>query len=80
MVTQYLMLQVASVSSIVGGAWVLSERGHLVHDAPSFLLDPSAMLCLLGAVTFAVTFVGCLGALRENICLLKVVRKINGYL
>ena len=68
-----LALQVASVVAIVMGAWVLSERGQLVRDAASFFLDPSAMLCLLGALTFLVAVCGCLGALRENIRLLKAV-------
>ncbi|PVD29774.1 hypothetical protein C0Q70_09031 [Pomacea canaliculata] len=62
---------VTSVVAIVIGAWVLKERGQLVRDSASFYLDPSAMLCSVGAVAFLVAFVGCLGALRENICLLK---------
>ncbi|KAK7109063.1 uncharacterized protein [Littorina saxatilis] len=63
---------VTSVVAIVIGGWVLSERGQLVRDPGSFFLDPSAMLCLLGALSFLVAFCGCLGALRENICLLRV--------
>ncbi|KAK7482013.1 hypothetical protein BaRGS_00026705 [Batillaria attramentaria] len=62
---------VASVGAIVTGAWVLSERGQLVREPTAFFLDPSAMTCLVGAITFVVAFIGCLGALRENICLLK---------
>lgn len=74
-----LCLQVTSVVAIVIGAWVLKERGQLVRDAASFYLDPSAMLCSVGAVAFLVAFVGCLGALRENICLLKTVSRFALY-
>lgn len=74
-----LCLQVTSVVAIVIGAWVLKERGQLVRDSASFYLDPSAMLCSVGAVAFLVAFVGCLGALRENICLLKTVSGFGLY-
>ena len=74
-----MALQVTSVAAIVMGAWVLSERGHLVRDSASFFLDPSAMLCLLGALTFLVAFCGCLGALRENVRLLKVVGSYSSF-
>ncbi|XP_794304.3 tetraspanin-15 isoform X1 [Strongylocentrotus purpuratus] len=36
------------------------------------LLNPSTVLIVLGAFMFILTFIGCVGALRENILLLKI--------
>ncbi|KAM8861657.1 tetraspanin-33b [Synchiropus picturatus] len=36
-----------------------------------FLIDPAVVLIVLGVVVFLITFCGCVGALRQNICLLK---------
>ncbi|XP_051917757.1 tetraspanin-33b isoform X1 [Hippocampus zosterae] len=40
-----------------------------VRDA--FLIDPAVILIVVGVVMFFITFCGCIGALRENIHLLK---------
>ena len=42
-------------------------------------LDPVWMVLVVGAITFILGFAGCVGALRENICLLKFVRLIPSW-
>lgn len=39
----------------------------------TFLVDPAVILIVVGVVMFFITFCGCIGALRENIRLLKTV-------
>uniref|UniRef100_A0A8C6L597 Tetraspanin n=1 Tax=Nothobranchius furzeri TaxID=105023 RepID=A0A8C6L597_NOTFU len=39
----------------------------------TFLIDPAVILIVVGVVMFFITFCGCIGALRENIHLLKTV-------
>lgn len=36
-------------------------------------VDPAILLVLVGVLMFFVTFCGCIGSLRENICLLQTV-------
>uniref|UniRef100_A0A8C7XVQ9 Tetraspanin-33 n=1 Tax=Oryzias sinensis TaxID=183150 RepID=A0A8C7XVQ9_9TELE len=40
----------------------------------TFLVDPAVILIVVGVVMFFITFCGCIGALRENIRLLKTVK------
>lgn len=44
----------------------------------TFLIDPAVILIVVGVVMFFITFCGCIGALRENIRLLKTVRRHSG--
>lgn len=53
------------------GFWIIIEKGKEVRDVLDFFFDPSILMSLAGGIIFSLGFFGCLGALRENICLLK---------
>lgn len=36
-------------------------------------VDPAMLLLVVGILMFIITFCGCVGSLRENICLLQTV-------
>lgn len=63
------------------GAWSFSEEvseyGYTrllrVDNVIHLMLHVSLAMILVGGITFFMSFAGCLGALRENICLLKLV-------
>lgn len=63
------------------GAWSfseeVSENGYTrllqVDNVIHLVLHVSLAMMIVGGITFLMSFAGCLGALRENICLLKLV-------
>ncbi|XP_041369162.1 tetraspanin-14-like isoform X3 [Gigantopelta aegis] len=64
----------AGVAAVGFGYWLLSEKGRIVTDGMYFFFDPAVMSMVNGCVVFTVAFFGCLGALRENILLLKIFK------
>ncbi|KAL5235908.1 PREDICTED: tetraspanin-5 isoform X1 [Diuraphis noxia] len=60
------------LSVMAVGVWAWTEKNafnnlsKLTHIA----LDPAFALILIGGITFIIGFTGCIGALRENTCLL----------
>lgn len=60
------------------GTWsFLEESSQLslikVSSVKDILFNISLALTLIGCIVFSMSFAGCLGALRENLCLLKLV-------
>ncbi|MEE6488684.1 hypothetical protein FKM82_015317 [Ascaphus truei] len=56
------------------GLWAWSEKGILSDITKVTRLhgfDPVWLVLLVGVIMFTLGFAGCVGALRENICLLK---------
>ncbi|XP_021957231.1 tetraspanin-5 [Folsomia candida] len=56
------------------GVWAWSEKETLsnLSKLTRVALDPAFILVLVGSMTFVIGFTGCVGALRENTCLLAV--------
>ncbi|KAJ8022519.1 Tetraspanin-17 [Holothuria leucospilota] len=69
---------------IAAGIWAFHDRGvfnelkELGTSNISFLTDPVIWLFFLGSVVFILGTMGCLGALRENICMLKTFTVMMG--
>ncbi|XP_055697024.1 tetraspanin-5 isoform X2 [Phlebotomus papatasi] len=54
------------------GVWAWTEKDifNNVSKFANIALDPAFILICIGAITFVIGFTGCVGALRENTCLL----------
>ncbi|XP_031849997.1 tetraspanin 26A isoform X3 [Nomia melanderi] len=51
-------------------AWAEKDTFNNLSRLTNVALDPAFILILVGTVTFIIGFTGCVGALRENTCLL----------
>ena len=60
-----------SICFICISIWILQEKADLGIDNLSS--DPAIVLLVIGSILFIITFTGCVGTLRENLFLLKLV-------
>lgn len=71
----------AGVGLIGIGIWAWLDRGffaNLDQFVTSWYLDPILWFALVGCIIFFMATFGCIGALRENICLLKTYSTVLG--
>ncbi|XP_014849891.1 PREDICTED: tetraspanin-33 [Poecilia mexicana] len=66
-----LMFWVISLLMVAVGIYARTVK-HAEATLTSLSLDPAVMLIVVGVLIFLVTFCGCVGSLRENICLLQI--------
>lgn len=54
-------------------AWTEKDMFNNINKITNVTLDPALFFILIGLVIFIIGFSGCVGALRENTCLLTFV-------
>ena len=61
-----------SVLILAIGIYILTEKKTVYTQLSDATLDPAALFVCFGAILFLITFCGCIGALRENVCFLTI--------
>lgn len=69
----FFPLQLTGMTAVGVGTWQLTDENKVISDAVNFILDPFVVLCIIGAITFTVAFLGCVGAAREHAFMIKMV-------
>ena len=77
----WVLFNYSNIFQILGGlicgiglwAWTEKDMFSKIGQLTNFPLDPALILIIVGLVVFLIGFTGCVGALRENTCLLLVV-------
>ncbi|XP_023715698.1 tetraspanin-5 isoform X3 [Cryptotermes secundus] len=67
-----VMFWLLGLGILAVGVWAWTEKDTFnnLSRLTNIALDPAFILILIGTVTFIIGFTGCVGALRENTCLL----------
>eukprot|EP00794_Sanderia_malayensis_P012888 gene12888-14214_t len=80
-VLKYTLVAFTTLFWLIGGAFigigswaVLQKTGY--EEVSDFVTDPAVIIITVGVSVFLVSFCGCVGALRENICLLRTYQGV----
>ena len=68
----YHKFQFGGVCLVIIGIWARLEKSP-PGSLDNLSTDPVLILLIVGSIMCSISIVGCLGSLRENICLLKAV-------
>uniref|UniRef100_A0A671T8V8 Tetraspanin 10 n=1 Tax=Sinocyclocheilus anshuiensis TaxID=1608454 RepID=A0A671T8V8_9TELE len=72
LVTSNLLFSVLGLVTLVVGLWGLINKESFAQEKISGIgTDPMLLFCFLGLVLALLSLMGCVGALRENMCLLQ---------
>ena len=76
------LFQVISGVIVAIGVWAFNEKNRFRNlasgdefDVYNIIFDFTIFMVIIGLVIFTVAFMGCIGALRENVLLLKIVSR-----
>lgn len=70
----------AAVLILAVGVYIMVEKKDAYQNLSDLSFDPAVLFVILGGTLFLITFLGCLGALRENTCMLCCYASIIGIL
>ena len=68
-----LFLQLIGGLTVAIGLYARFEKTAYQDFFNDIVMDPAFALIIVGGIMFILGFTGCIGALRENVCLLKFV-------
>lgn len=71
----FIFEQLLGLCIMAVGFWAWTEKDvfNNISKLTTIALDPAFILICSGTITFIIGFTGCVGALRENTCLLAAV-------
>lgn len=75
-----VLFWLAAILILGVGVYMMVEKKDAYQNLSDLSFDPAVLFVLLGATLFVITFLGCLGALRENTCMLCFYASIVGFL
>lgn len=73
--TSNVLIWMSALLVLAVGIWAWTEKDMFrnISKLTFIALDPAFVLIILGTITFLLGFMGSVGALRENTCLLGAV-------